>query len=529
MSIPFNNPLRIRGRASLILLLLVVPLVFSLMAGAYVNHPLYRTGAPGEGTCQDCHDEYQLNYGDGYAKMEDLPSGYEPGRSYDLKVVVYSPDRTRFGFELTTVATEAGSAAGSFACIDAIGTCVEAGGKYIKTTKGCLDVGSGDMATWTVRWNSPSKAESDVTFYLVGMGSDADNDEDGDLTYTCMMTLCPAPRSPVQPKGIIVEPGDSRTTLTWFLDEEPDPKGGAVTYTIYWSDSLSGGLSMLTTTTDMTHTHTGLANGRTYRYQISAYNNEGEGPLSTVVRSTPNLVPDRPRHLVAEKVSHEEIKIRWDAPSSWGDGVQQTYTVSRGMCPCMMMEIAQGVTTPSYVDNGTLMANTTYYYQVRAVSSTGPGGVVMLTTHVPVTTPSFPLSLNVAVKATSVELYWEPPSDEGGDMVQEYRVYRAEGDGAPVLLRDHVMANEYIDMDVMPDVDYEYTVAAINGAGEGALSTPVEAYIYPQPGAGDTGGVSFEGIPFSGLVAVGAVIIIGAVMVGRLGRASLEAERREEE
>jgi len=154
---------------------------------------------------------------------------------------------------------------------------------------------------------------------------------------------------------------------------------------------------------------------------------------------------------------------------------------------------------------------------------------VMLTTNVPASTPSFPLSLNVAVKASSIELYWEPPSDEGGDVVQEYRVYRAEADGAPVLLRDHVLTTEYIDTNVMPDVDYEYTVAALNGAGEGALSTPVEAYIYPQPGAGDTGGPNFEGIPFSGLVAVGAVIIIGAVMVGRLGRASSEVERREEE
>jgi fibronectin type 3 domain-containing protein len=470
MSKPSIIPLRARGRTTFVILLLVVPLVFSLMAGAYVNHPLYKTGAPGEGTCQGCHDEYALNYGDGYAKITDMPSGYEPGRSYTLTIEVYSPDRTRFGFELTSVATEAGAAAGSFACIDAIGTCVEAGGKYIKTTKGCLDVGSGSTATWQVRWSSPSKAESDVVFYLVGMGSDADNDEDGDITYTCMMTLCPAPKMPTQPKGIIVEPGDGRTILTWFMDVEPDPKGGPVTYTIYWSDSLSGGLSMLTTTTERTYCHTGLANGRTYRYQVSASNNEGESALSDVVRSTPNLVPERPRHLVANKVAYDEVIIQWDAPSSWGNGGSCSYTLSRGTSQCMMEEIATGVTQTNYRDNSTLSANTTYHYSIRAVTSTGPGGVVMLSTHVPATTPSFPLSLDVAVKASYVELMWAPPSDEGGDVVREYRVYRTEGNGAPTLIRDHVT---------------------------------------------DT--------------TVGAVIIIGAVMVGRLGRASAEAERREEE
>ena len=529
MSTPFNIPLRIRGRATLVVLLMVVPLAFSLMAGAYVNHPLYKTGAPGEGTCQDCHDEYALNYGGGYAELKDLPSGYEPGRSYTFTVEVYSADRTRFGFELTSVATETGAASGSFACIDTVGTCVEAGGKYIKTTKGCLDVGSGNMATWQVRWNSPSKAESDVTFYLVGMGADADNDEDGDIIYSCMMTLCPAPKMPTQPKGIIVEPGDGIATLSWFMDEEPDPKGGPVTYNIYWSDSLSGGLSLLTTTIDRTYTHTGLVNCRTYRYQVSASNNEGESALSDVVRGTPDLVPERPRHLVADKVAYDEIKIMWDPPTNWGSGAAHTYTIYRGLSPCMMEQIATGVTQASFVDNGSLMANTTYHYQVQAVSSTGSGGIVMLSTHVPATPPSFPLSLNVAIKASSVEIYWEPPSDDGGDVVKEFRLYRTDGDKAPVMIRDHLIETMYIDTDVMPDVEYEYTVAAVNGAGQGALSTPVDAYIYPQPGAGDTGGVNFEGIPFSGLVAVGAVIIIGAIMVGRLGRASLEAERREEE
>jgi fibronectin type 3 domain-containing protein len=514
----------------MVILILILAFAVMMTAEAYKNHPLYRTGAPDDsGTCQGCHDEYQLNYGDGYVKLEGLPSGYEPGQSYTFNVVLYSPDRNRCAFELTSVAKEEGHAAGSFSCVDTVVTMIDTGGKYIKTTKNCLDTGSGGSTSWEVRWNSPSKAESDITFYLVGMGSDADNDEDGDITYTCMMTLCPAPKTPVQPKGMIVEPGDSIVTLTWFMDTEPDPKGGPVSYNIYWSDSLTGGLSLLTTVADNTYTHTGLANGRTYRYQVSASNSEGEGPMSAVVRGTPDLVPESPRHLVTESVSHEEISLRWDAPASWGDGGAHTYTVSRGMCPCMMEEIAQGVTDARYVDNGTLMANTTYHYMVRAVSSTGPGGVVMLSTHVPASAPSFPLSLNVAVKASSVELYWEPPSDEGGDVVQKYRVYRAEAGKVPVLIRDHVMETSYVDTDVMPDVEYEYTVAAVNGAGEGALSTPVEAYIYPQPGAGDTAGVSFDGIPFSGLVAVGAVIIIGAIMVGRLGRASMEAERREEE
>jgi len=507
---------------------MVVPLAFSLMAGAYVNHPLYKTGAPGEGTCRDCHDEYNLNTGDGYVKVEGLPDGYMPGRSYTLTVKVYCTGMTRFAFEMTSVAKVDGHPSGSFACVDTVATCIEAGGKYIKTTNKCLDTGSDGMNTWQVIWNSPSKAESDITFYAAGMGSDADNDEDGDRIYTCMMTVCPAPDTPVQPKGIIVEPGDGKVTLTWFMDVEPDPKGGAVSYNVYWSDSLTGGLTLLDCVVERTYTQTGLVNCRTYRYQISAANKEGESSLSEVVRATPDLVPERPRYLVATKVAHDEITLNWDAPTSWGSGGSHTYTVYRGSSPCMMEQIAAGVTQGTYTDASTVEPNTTYHYQVRAVSSTGPGGVVMLSTHVPAAAPSFPLDLSVAVKATSVELTWTPPSEDGGDPVSEYRVYRTEDGGSPVLIRECLMETYFTDNNVLPDVEYEYTVTAVNVAGEGALSTPVEAFIYPQPGEGDTSGVSFEGIPFSGLVAVGAVIIIGAVMVGRLARTSMEAERRED-
>ena len=529
MSTSSSNPLRLNGRSTLVVLLIVVPLAFSMLAGAYMNHPDYRTGAPGEGTCRDCHSSYGLNTGAGEIMVMGIPEMYDPGQSYTLTVKVYSPDMSQFCFELTAVAEDDDAPSGSFACIDSTETCVRGGGKYIKTTKmGCM--GATDYTkTWDVTWKSPSKAESAITFYGCGLGGDAEGNKGGDRVYTCKMTTYPAPDIPVQPKGLYVEPGDGRIGLAWFMDVAPDPLGGPVTYNIYWSDSASGGLSLLTTVSEREYVHNGLMNGRTYRYQVSASNDEGEGPLSSVVRGVPNPVPDRPRHMVVTQASHEQIAITWDPPSSWGDGDDHTYTVHRGMCPCMMTEVASDLALGTYTDDGPLMANTTYHYMVRAVSSLGDGGVAMISVDIPASTPSFPLGLNVAVRVESVDLTWEAPSDDGGDPVREYRVYRSVAGGEPQLIKDHLMETGYSDMDVMPDMDYEYTVTAVNGAGEGALSTPVEAFIYPQPGSGDTGKVSLSEIPFSGLVAVGAVIIIGALMVGRLSHAASEAERREEE
>ena len=530
MSTPFNIPLRIRGRATLVVLLMVVPLVFSLMAGAYVNHPFYRTGAPGDsGTCNDCHDDYDLNSGEGYISISGAPAKYEPATSYTLEVTIYHPGQTRFGFEVTVVPEDSASAAGSFACIDTGQTMISTGGKFIKSSQNGLECETVGMKSWNIRWNSPSSTMSSVTFYAAGAAADNDNDEGDDWIYSTMLTVPPAPRTPTQPTGLIIEPGDGRIMLSWYLAGEPDPKGGPISYNIYWSDSPTGGLSLLTTVTEREYIHTGLVNGCSYRYQISGVNSEGEGILSNVVKACPDLLPSRPRHLSPTSVTPDEVTISWDAPDDWGVGGVNSYTILRGPTPWELEEVAKGVVNTYYTDNGSMVPNSTTYYQVEAVNARGSGGVTTASVYIPTTSPSFPLSLNVAVKTTSVEMSWEPPSDEGGDPVKEYRLYRSSDGKVPILLRDHIIETYYVDTDVMPDVDYEYTVAAVNGAGEGTLSTPVAAYIYPQPGAGDTEGVNFEGIPFSGLVAVGAVIIIGALMVGRLGRASSEAERREEE
>ena len=87
MTSPFNNPLRLNSRATLVVLLMVLPLTISLMAGAYQNHPDYRSGAPGEGTCRDCHSSYGLNTGGANIMVMGIPEMYHPGKAYTLIAV----------------------------------------------------------------------------------------------------------------------------------------------------------------------------------------------------------------------------------------------------------------------------------------------------------------------------------------------------------------------------------------------------------------------------------------------------------
>ena len=204
---PSNRISHVRGRAALVVLMFLVPLAVS-MAGAYMNHPDYKTGAPGEGTCRDCHRTYGLNVGDGNVMVSGIDDTYLPGKTYRLTVAVYSPGMMRYCFELTTVAEDAGHPSGSFSCINATTTCTVGGGKYIKSTKmGLMDYTNG-MSTWDVNWNSPSKAESDITFYCVGMGSNGDNEDGGDYVFWPVQPITPPwlrPRILITSDGRILE------------------------------------------------------------------------------------------------------------------------------------------------------------------------------------------------------------------------------------------------------------------------------------------------------------------------------------
>ncbi len=92
---------------------------------------------------------------------------------------------------------------------------------------------------------------------------------------------------PSAPQDIQATPGHSQVTLTWTA---PVSTGGsAVTgYKLY--RGLTSGTETLVASLGsalLTYTDSGLTNGQTYYYQVSAVNDVGEGPKSNEVYATP--------------------------------------------------------------------------------------------------------------------------------------------------------------------------------------------------------------------------------------------------
>lgn len=94
----------------------------------------------------------------------------------------------------------------------------------------------------------------------------------------------PTPKSPPsQVLGLTAFGRDQADSLVWAANSSDQ---GVTSYKIYAGTSATG-LVLLTTTTTNKFVRTGLTNGTTYYYQVSAVNSAGEGNKSDVVSSTP--------------------------------------------------------------------------------------------------------------------------------------------------------------------------------------------------------------------------------------------------
>jgi regulation of enolase protein 1 (concanavalin A-like superfamily) len=94
---------------------------------------------------------------------------------------------------------------------------------------------------------------------------------------------------PAAPTGLTATASEGQVSLSWSAI------AGATSYVVKQSLSANGPFTAVAAPTGTSHTATGLTNGTTYFYTVSAVNIAGEGAASTVVSATPNTLLPAPR------------------------------------------------------------------------------------------------------------------------------------------------------------------------------------------------------------------------------------------
>ncbi|RLF72932.1 MAG: hypothetical protein DRN55_05090, partial [Thermoplasmata archaeon] len=175
---------------------------------------------------------------------------------------------------------------------------------------------------------------------------------------------------PSAPQNLVAMGGDGYVVLTW---EAPADDGGSqiVGYKIYCG-MRSGGETYLTTTGNVTtYRDTGVTNGRTYYYRVSAVNGIGEGELSEEASATPQGVPSAPENLVA-RGGEGYVVLTWEAPADDGGSPIIGYKIYRGMESGNEVLLTRVGDVTTYNDTGVTNGQR-YYYRVSAVNGIGEG------------------------------------------------------------------------------------------------------------------------------------------------------------
>ena len=229
------------------------------------------------------------------------------------------------------------------------------------------------------------------------------------------------------PDQLLAVPADGQVTLSW------NAPSGADTFNIY-RGTASGGENPTPLAIDVTGTSfvdTTVTNGTTYYYEVTSVRHGGRNARSaesSALPQIPNSLPLPPTSLSATPGS-TTVLLTWQAAAG-----ASTYNVYRGTASGGEVLLPGASRAPRYADTG-LTNGMTYYYQVTAVNSVGPGAPSSEISATPnVATPPTPINVIATAGNGQVSLSWSMASD-----ALTYNIYRAISPSDEVLYEQGIV------------------------------------------------------------------------------------------
>ena len=266
---------------------------------------------------------------------------------------------------------------------------------------------------------------------------------------------------PAVPQNVVSSNANGQAVLSW------GKVNGTTEYRIYWSTTagVNKGTGTMIPNVSSPYAHTGLTNGATYYYVVTAVNQYAESAESSEVSATPSLAtPPLPPASVATHASNKTVNIAWEASQS--EEVVTSYniywSVSSGVTKTNGIKIP-GVNSPYAHTN--LINDNTYYYIVTGVNKYGEGNgsqeasatptrgnSPLAPTGLTATASNFAatISWNAVGGATSYNIYWSTSSEissQNGTKIED-------------------VTSPYTHSGLNEDTTYYYVVTTVNGYGE---------------------------------------------------------------
>ena len=232
-------------------------------------------------------------------------------------------------------------------------------------------------------------------------------------------------RPPSVPEILSINGGNGSVRIEW--SDPPDCGGDPyITFNVYMGTSSDSLESVCRELEEHEYTMTGLENGKTYFFSISASNSMGEGPDSTPFSVVPMKLPSAPRNLTCLR-GPRYIHLFWDGPADSGGDANLFYSVyiseEHGDFSKLKDQIGGHDFNATGLVNGRL-----YHFKVAAVNEKGEGPKTEVLGAIPLDVPLPPENVHVINGNMRAQIEWDPPSYTGGDDTVLYNVYLSESD-----------------------------------------------------------------------------------------------------
>ena len=264
--------------------------------------------------------------------------------------------------------------------------------------------------------------------------------------------------------------GDASATVTWTA---PASNGGsAITgYTVTAADSTTpanGGQACTWTTGPLTCSVTGLTNGDSYTFTVTATNGVGIGASSVASNSvTPATVPGVP--VIGTATGGDaSATVTWTAPASNGGAAVTGYLISTYVGGTAEIATTVGNVTSDTVTG--LTNGTAYTFTVSAINAVGEGLPSSNSNSVtPATVPGVPVIGTATGGDASATVTWTAPASNGSPITNYAITTYVGGTSGTTVTVGNVTSDTVTGL--TNGTAYTFTVSAINAVGEGLPSS----------------------------------------------------------
>jgi fibronectin type 3 domain-containing protein len=235
------------------------------------------------------------------------------------------------------------------------------------------------------------------------------------------------------------------------------------------ADAISPAIDSIATS----YVQTGLPDGTTHYYIVTAVNAVGEGTPSAQVSAepmAPTAIPAPPTG-VSTAAGDGRVTLTW-APEADAASYNVYWSTTPGVTPAHGTKVP-GVSAP-YTQSG-LVNGIHYYYVVTAVNAlgeSGPSAQAVGSPAAPTAIPAAPTGVVATAGDTQVTISWDPVVN-----ATSYNVYWSTSSGVTPASSAALPTNSasYVQAALIDGTTYYYVVTAVNALGEGAPSAEVSA------------------------------------------------------